>query len=696
MLAPPQLASPRRCATAVAAFGRAAISNAVSRIAGWMGQRTRLARDPEPTGLVSLLLPLADAADRRALAVASSLPAAGSELGLPEFELIVLVQRWTRGSTRALAMLHDDPRVRILDTDGVARADALAVGALAAAGDFVVTLAPDTRVEDVAALTRELRAMPDAAAIDDRASPCAVAAARVVRRWAARAVADVQLADRPAGARPASYVWGSDVRAVYGDRAGDDVATAMHFADDAAVRAALELLSPQVFRDAERARVVALSTGRGVRRPIALPEPWLPPGRGRRVLLQVDDFQQGGLEQVVLDLAVSLAARGFEPAILVLGRRGEAFATAEAQGLELRTLDARRGRLSAYEELVAGFDLVHAQHSTFGAARVAAQGKPFVQTIHNSYVWLGRRDLARYRAADRWTSAYVCVSASAAAYAQLRLGLGVERFVIIHNGIRSERLRNASDAESERARLRAEFAIGPDDFVFLNVASIYPPKAQRVLAHALAIAGAREPSLRVVVLGRAMDEAYAQALRADLRQLGITDRFRLAGHRDPVGFYRMADAFVLPSFWEGCSLAVAEALTAGLPAVLADVGAAASQLAHGEGLLVEPACADLTRIDRHNHLDLCRAVPPDYVERVADAMLELAARGPHRTAPRSPSPFDVRASVEHHAWLYRWLISGGLPAAARHLPVRPRPSVPAATGTAIHTPPRRPSRVAGL
>jgi glycosyltransferase involved in cell wall biosynthesis len=55
-------------------------------------------------------------------------------------------------------------------------------------------------------------------------------------------------------------------------------------------------------------------------------------------------------------------------------------------------------------------------------------------------------------------------------------------------------------------------------------------------------------------------------------KLGVGDRVVLAGYRTDVkDFYDMADIFVLPSYQEGLSVALMEAMASGLPCVVSDI-----------------------------------------------------------------------------------------------------------------------------
>ena len=195
----------------------------------------------------------------------------------------------------------------------------------------------------------------------------------------------------------------------------------------------------------------------------------------RRVLIQVNDLDQGELENAVLNLARGLATRGFEPVLLVLGRQGAAAAQARTAGLEIVELPKHQ-REQHYRTLLEqrGFALVSAHFSVFGASIAAELGVPFVQVVHNTYVWLGPREVDAYRSADRFTSAYVCVSGEVARYCDRRLGLSVEKMVLIPNGIDLQAL-EAARGESP-GQLRRDLGLEESDFVILNVAPVHPSR----------------------------------------------------------------------------------------------------------------------------------------------------------------------------------------------------------------------------
>jgi glycosyltransferase involved in cell wall biosynthesis len=343
---------------------------------------------------------------------------------------------------------------------------------------------------------------------------------------------------------------------------------------------------------------------------------------------------------------------------------------------------------AAYAALLAAHevDIVHAHHSLFGSAVAAAQGIPFVQTLHNTYHWFYPEEIDAWRAGDPHTSAYIHVSANVALFAHEKLGLSPSKSLVVENGVAlpgerpgqpsvgparegDQRVFLAESSAAPRARLAASLGIDEHAFVFLQVASIYPPKCQLEAVRALALSRADDDRIVVVFLGRVMNERYRRQLEETIDRLGLADAVRFPGYREDVeDFYALADAFLLPSYWEGCSLAVAEALVRDLPCVLSDVGAARQQLRSGEGLLVAPPGPAVTGLDFGN-LSAHLAEPREgFAAELAAAMVATAARGSGTRLPPDPARaarFDFETVADRYAGILGWLAQGGRAAQAR-------------------------------
>lgn len=387
-----------------------------------------------------------------------------------------------------------------------------------------------------------------------------------------------------------------------------------------------------------------------LRRVVPTPLDYEPPFR---VLLQLDTFGKGGLEQVVLDLATCLAHEGCRVGLLAID--GSSNQTDLPAGVTCVGVTDRSD--ASYQQMLreGRWQAVSAHASTHGAAVARAHGVPFVQVVHNSYVWFDRHDIDAYRTADPHTAAYACVSAQALGYADLRMQLDVEKMLVIENGIEEHPV----VVDDARALLRRELGIDEHDFVFLQVASLQPAKAHRIAVGALAQLRQGHANARLVCLGSEMNPIHAADVRGDIQALDLEDAVLLAGHRnDAAECYAMADAFLLPSYWEGCSLAVWEAIRAGLPLVLSKVGAAEEQLRHGHGQLVDVPFASMFALDASNLDEITRGVQQPFVAATADAMnkaMDLSVRA-NATLPTIANRSTMS---RRHSLLLRWLAQGG-------------------------------------
>jgi glycosyltransferase involved in cell wall biosynthesis len=384
------------------------------------------------------------------------------------------------------------------------------------------------------------------------------------------------------------------------------------------------------------------------------------------VLIQVDDFDRGGMENMILLLAEGLRGRGMDMSLLVLGRLGPAAEHARNAGLRVLTLPESR-RDDAYRVLLRErrIQLVNAHYSTYGAALVAEIGIPFVQVVHNAYVWLDDRALVQYRQADPHTTAYLCVSAQVARYSDCAMGLSASRMIVVPNGIDGSRLERARGLPP--GRLRAELGLSGDSYVFLNVASIHATKAQDALVMAFASVLETHPHARLLIVGPASDRAYETRLRRLIARLGLDSSVILTGQRDDIArFYWMADAFVLPSYWEGWSLALTEAVYAGLPIVATDVGGARELLAEGPGRLVKPPFESISDLSFRTIGRLVHGQDPPFITRLAESMRDVTSscRRADLSNEKKRS-LDQERMVDLHFTILNWLLQGGSARSAR-------------------------------
>jgi glycosyltransferase involved in cell wall biosynthesis len=125
--------------------------------------------------------------------------------------------------------------------------------------------------------------------------------------------------------------------------------------------------------------------------------------------------------------------------------------------------------------------------------------------------------------------------------------------------------------------LRRELGAAPGDVLLGTVGRIHPRKDLETFLKAGAVLTRSIPRLKIVVVGSAEapeEVDYQRRLDALVQELGIADQVRFAGaRRDMPAVFKALDLFILASRHEGFGRVVAEAIAAGLPAVVSDEGA---------------------------------------------------------------------------------------------------------------------------
>jgi hypothetical protein len=178
----------------------------------------------------------------------------------------------------------------------------------------------------------------------------------------------------------------------------------------------------------------------GERAPAATVAPDSPPataaGACSSIVLEVRSLDRGGLESVVVELALALGAEGISTAVVCTERGGSEVERLRSAGVEVVVLGAadRGAELAAWLD-GRDVDLWNAHYSDLGAPLAALRGIPVVVTIHNEYAWVPNRPDDTFRRVDAVVDAYVAVSESAAAFAAERFAIARERIGVIRNAL---------------------------------------------------------------------------------------------------------------------------------------------------------------------------------------------------------------------------------------------------------------------
>lgn len=127
----------------------------------------------------------------------------------------------------------------------------------------------------------------------------------------------------------------------------------------------------------------------------------------------------------------------------------------------------------------------------------------------------------------------------------------------------------------------------PGTLQLVSVARLDPIKDFPTLLRAIAIIAPSFPGLRLTIVGDGVERARLEEL---VKCLSLEPHVRLLGEQMDVGQWLVgSDIFVLPSLSEGIPIALLEAMSVGLPAVVTAVGGVREVVeCCGSGILVPP------------------------------------------------------------------------------------------------------------
>jgi glycosyltransferase involved in cell wall biosynthesis len=387
------------------------------------------------------------------------------------------------------------------------------------------------------------------------------------------------------------------------------------------------------------------------------------------IMLLVDTFYTGGRENVILALMPYLRDKGCKVALgITRDSTPEGRAMLEQAGLEFFNFsgDAATQQKILLERKI---DLVVAQHCRDGVLAAGLAGIPCVQSIYGMFMQAEKAELDEWKRLDACTSTYSCVSALAAMCVDRYFGVDVHKIVIAPCAS-SMRIPTGFGQRGEDPALRAELGIPQNSPVFIYPARLQDAKGQRLLLDAFAQAFQQDPRIRLVLLGPCFDYGYKARLQGLIANYGLDHAVILAGHRDDLPrFFNLGKALVMPSFTEGWSLSIAEAVQAGLPVIATDVGGATEQLRGTDGILLPAFADDLWRMTparmqyaihhEHQHHQLREAL--------CQAFLAMASRpSGSQSPPQATSVVSIEEACARQLHIFLATLGGHSGSALRN------------------------------
>jgi glycosyltransferase involved in cell wall biosynthesis len=341
----------------------------------------------------------------------------------------------------------------------------------------------------------------------------------------------------------------------------------------------------------------------------------------------------GGLDKVATQLARYLPAQAIDTILVAPDDQSEDHCGSSSQ-TELPRGETRLAPRNFTEWLrVHRPDVISLHGTSDWVIQSAAElGVPVVETLHGAHSFFDADSWAAERRRSQKVASFVAVSELVRRqYLRANPDYPAERIVTIPNGVEG----NAS-VSADRSAARAKLGLR-DQFLFVSLARYSFQKNTFGLIQAFGDLAGLHPDVHLLVAGPVQDNNYCRQVLRLRDTLPHSDRIHLrANCEDTATLLAAADAFVLDSFFEGWALASMEALAAGLPIVMSEVGGAREQIGEDgtRGILVPNPLGDPEAMDWRT---ISRAMFRGQTNRaqLVEAMSEIVRRREHWSRVRA-------------------------------------------------------------
>jgi len=289
----------------------------------------------------------------------------------------------------------------------------------------------------------------------------------------------------------------------------------------------------------------------------------------KKIVHIITSLKRGGAESLLVDLLAELT--GYEHHVIYF-HDGPNRQRLEQIGIKTYQI---KGLLSLYDSLffIRFWRIVkllnpYCIHSALWAANFAAriiaqlQKIPLVSVMHLGVHQDGTLRNIIDAISFKLSQNVIAVSQEVAESVKNRAWLPAERIVTIKNGINPKRI----IAEGQREYVeRSTLGIQENDFVIGSVGRFIERKNFPLLLNAVAEIAREHKTVKLVLIGFGPLE---KTLRDLAQSLAIKDRVQFIVGKAAYGYYNLFDCFVLPSFQEGMSIALLEAMSFSVPCIV--------------------------------------------------------------------------------------------------------------------------------
>ena len=355
----------------------------------------------------------------------------------------------------------------------------------------------------------------------------------------------------------------------------------------------------------------------------------------------ITGLSTGGAEMLIRDIVERVDSDRFEivvVSILPLGQIGKQIRDFGIKTLSLGTLNKFNPQslwllLKILREEKPDILHTHLFHADIlGRVLGSITGVPkIISTIHNvEFGSLFREKLLSLTRS--FVDLNIAVSKRVASNAVKKGIVDKDKVQVIHNGIN---LKNFP--EKDKAEMRRKLEIAENKPIFVSVGSLTKQKGYKYLVEA--VKDINEDSI-FIVLGEGIKR---EMLENKIEEYNLHDKVILKGNVDNVNEYlQAADFFIMPSLWEGFSVALLEAAWAGKVIIATCVGGNGEIIKDSEtGYLMPPK--DIEKLsERINYGLTLSAEEKQYISQQAQKAVK--------------EKFSINQMVQKHEEIYRRLV----------------------------------------
>lgn len=318
----------------------------------------------------------------------------------------------------------------------------------------------------------------------------------------------------------------------------------------------------------------------------------------------VNSLNPGGTERLVVEMSRAFSQE-YSVEVLCLDTPGAWASALRTRGVAVHALWRQPGLDASIPTKLAahfrrqGTRIIHAHQCTawfYAALSRLLHPAPrllleehgrFYPEVENRARALVNRVLIR-----RLTHCFIAVSRDVRDRLQRYEGLDAGQIDVIYNGVPPV----TPLAPADRTALRRELGFADSDFVVGTVGRFDSIKNLPMLVASLGAACEQMDSVRGLLVGSG---PMFDSIQLQLERTGLSRRIRLTGYRDDARLLAQCfDLFVLSSFSEGTSMALLEAMAAGVATAVTEVGGNPEIVIKGETGWTVPSesMAALTRV----------------------------------------------------------------------------------------------------